>query len=88
MKRIVLFGLFGVLAACNKPSSDDCRKALTNIQHLLGTENLVKVADFEGEVRSCKGGSTKEAVACAIAAQSIDELNKCEFQKTGKKSDD
>ena len=33
------------------------------MQHLLGTENLVKAADLEGEVRRCRGGSTKDAVA-------------------------
>jgi len=87
MKRLFAFAI--VLAACNKPSADDCRKALTNMQHLLGTENLSKSAgDQEGEVRRCKGGSSKEAVQCAIAAQSIEDLKKCEFYKSTDKSDD
>jgi hypothetical protein len=79
MKR--LFACAWLLAACNKPSADDCRKALTNMQHLLGTENLSKTADYEGEVRRCKGGSSKEAVQCAITAQTLDDLKKCGFYK-------
>jgi len=81
----LLLGLLG--AACSKPSADDCRKALANMQHLLGTENLSKTADYEGEVRRCKGGSSKEAVQCAIKAQSLDELKKCDFYKTDKSSE-
>ncbi len=98
MKRLfalaMALGLGGLGAGCNKPSADDCRKALTNMQHLLGTENLSKSdADQEGEVRRCKGGSSKEAVQCAMKAQSVDELKRCEFYKTDKtdksdKSDD
>ena len=86
MKR--LFALAILLAACSKPSADDCRKALTNMQHLLGTENLSKSSgDQEGEVRRCKGGSSKEAVQCAINAQSVEDLKKCEFYKSDKGDD-
>ena len=69
------------LAACNKPSDEDCRKAITNMQPLLGTENLTAKNGIEGEVRSCKGGSSKEAVACAIKATTLDELRACDFMK-------
>ena len=83
MKR--LFALAILLAACSKPSADDCRKALTNMQHLLGSENLSKSAgDQEGEVRRCKGGSSKEAVQCAINAQSLEDLKKCDFYNSAK----
>ena len=54
--------------ACSKPSEDDCRKALSNMQSLLGTEYISKNSDIQGEVRRCKGGSSRKAVACAIAA--------------------
>jgi len=87
MKRLFAFAI--LLAACSKPSADDCRKALTNMQHLLGTENLSKSAgDQEGEVRRCKGGSSKEAVQCAINAQSLEDLKKCDFYKGAKSDDD
>jgi len=62
---------------CSKPSEDDCRKALSNMQSLLGTEYLT--SDVQGEVRRCRGGSSKKAVECAIAAKTLDELKACDF---------
>ena len=69
------------LSACDKPKPEDCRKALLNMQHLLGTENFNTKADLEGEVRRCRGGSKRTAVACAIKAQTLDELRACDFEK-------
>lgn len=69
------------LTACEKPNPEDCRKALLNMQHLLGTENFNTKADLEGEVRRCRGGSKRTAVACAIKAQTLDELRACDFEK-------
>jgi hypothetical protein len=90
MKRVFALALAVTLGAgCSKPSAEDCRKALTNMQHLLGTENLSKSAgDQEGEVRRCKGGSSKEAVHCAMSAQTLEDLKKCEFYKSGKTDDE
>jgi hypothetical protein len=73
-----------LFAACDKPTPDDCEKALRNMQQLLGTDNLNTTAGIQSEVRACRSGSSKEAVACAIKAQSIDDLNKCDFEKNGK----
>ena len=66
-------------AGCSKPSEADCRKALANMQRLMGTENLRDEGRMESEVRRCKGGSKKKAVACAIKAQTLDDLRHCEF---------
>jgi hypothetical protein len=79
MMRIAL--LFVAVAACNKPDKDDCRKAIDNMQHIIGTENLSNNGDNEGDIRRCRGGSSKEAVACAIKATSKDDLVKCDFMK-------
>jgi hypothetical protein len=66
------------LGGCNKPTEESCRKALTNIRHLLGTENLSQGAEtIESEVRRCRGGSTRASVDCAIRATTIEELRKC-----------
>lgn len=68
------------LMGCNKPSEENCRKALTNIRHLLGTENLSQAGQtIEGEVRRCRGGSKRESVDCAIAAKTIEELRACKL---------
>ena len=81
MKRVAIGVLFAA-AACNKPEADDCRKALENMQHILGTENISKNGDNEGDIRRCRGGSSKEAVACAIKATTKADLQACDFMKT------
>ena len=73
------------LGACNKPEAEDCRKAIANMQRLLGTDAAAKNVDNEGEVRRCKGGSTRESVACAIKATTLDELKACELWGSKKK---
>lgn len=84
MKRLPIW-IVAVLAiaGCNKPSEGDCRKAIANMQHLMGTEHLrddpAGTAALEGEVRRCKGGSKKKAVKCAMDAKTIEDLQKCEF---------
>jgi hypothetical protein len=83
MTRLALIALAAgaLLAGCDKPKPDDCRKALLNMQHLLGTENLNDTSTLEGEVRRCRGGSKRKAVECAIKAQTLDELRACDFYK-------
>lgn len=80
MKRL-LFVLVVIAggAACNKPTEEDCRAAILNMEKLLGTDVAAKNADNEGEVRRCKGGSSKEAVACARKAATLTELKACKF---------
>ena len=91
MKRFLL--VLAALAplgtgACNKPTPEDCRKAISHWQELLGIEAAARNADIDGEVRRCRGGSTKEAVACAINAKTLAELNACSFRGSkGKKAD-
>ena len=75
----VLGAAAGILGACNKPEADDCRKAIANMQKLLGTDASAKNVDSEGEVRRCKGGSSRESVACAMKAGTLDELKACGF---------
>ncbi|MBA3463888.1 MAG: hypothetical protein H0T46_28280 [Deltaproteobacteria bacterium] len=67
--------------ACNKPSEESCQKALANMQTLLGTEHLNDGTEMQGEVRRCRGGSSRKAVDCAVAAKTLDELKKCDFMK-------
>jgi hypothetical protein len=66
--------------ACNKPTPEDCRTAITNMERLLGTEAAARNTDIEAEVRRCRGGSTRDAVACAIKAATPEDLNACGFR--------
>ena len=83
MKQFMLLVVIGAaLAACNKPSEESCRKALLNMQRLLGTETLDSAPGaLESEVRRCKGASTKKAVECAAKAETIEALAACDFVK-------
>ena len=84
MKRFaILAALSLALAACDKPSSESCEKALRNMQALLGTDNLTTTATLQGEIRRCRGGSSKTAVECAIKATTLAELEACDFERTG-----
>jgi len=86
MKRFALvLGLVVLAGACDKPTEENCRKALTNMRALLGTES--PEADKEGDVRRCKGGSTKKTVECAMNATSIEQLQACGFFKAAVKKD-
>lgn len=83
MKRL-LFAVCVIttgLAGCDKPSADDCQRALENMQLLMfGPANAFDRTDISGEVRRCRTGSTQESVACAIAAKTLDELKACKFE--------
>ena len=71
---------------CNKPSEENCRKALANMRSLLGTDSAMGNTDTAGDVRRCVGGSSRKAVDCAINAKTLDELRACEFMGAAKKS--
>lgn len=82
MNRFVLLMVAAAAFGCaTKPSEDECRKAISNMQVLMGTENLGDSEMIESQVRRCKGGSSKKSVQCAIKAQTLDDLRKCEFFK-------
>jgi hypothetical protein len=90
MKHLSLIaGIVAVLCvgACNKPSSEDCKQAITKMQELLGTSNANRSDDNLAEVRRCVGGSSKEAVACAVKANTLAELKACSFMTPPKKTE-
>ncbi|MBA3817950.1 MAG: hypothetical protein H0X17_03595 [Deltaproteobacteria bacterium] len=69
------------LSGCNKPSEESCKKALSNMRSLIGTDSATATTDLAGDVRRCRGGSSRKAVECAAAATSIDQLKACDFMK-------
>jgi hypothetical protein len=82
LRRVALWSVLSgaLLTGCNKPSEDNCRKALANIRHLLGTEHLSQADQtIEGEVRRCRGGSRRASVDCAIKATNLEQLRACKL---------
>lgn len=73
MMRIALLAL---LAACNRPSEEQCTKAVENVARLM---NATGQYDLKSQVRRCRGGSTRDAVECAIAAKNRGDLLHCSF---------
>ena len=69
---------------CNKPTETSCRHALENMRVLLGTDNPTGNASLQGDIRRCRGGSTRKAVACASAAKTLEELRACDFMGSKK----
>lgn len=68
-------------AGCNKPTEESCKAALLNMQRLLGTSTVTSATNIGGAVRRCRGASKREAVKCAIDAQTLDQLKACSFYK-------
>ena len=77
MKLVALVAVMFALVACDKPSEEECTKAIENMQRILGTEG----GDIRAQVRRCKGGSSKKAVQCATAAKDRKELLACDMIK-------
>ncbi|MGE0871823.1 MAG: hypothetical protein AB7P03_24920 [Kofleriaceae bacterium] len=76
LAQLILCGGAITAAACNRPSEENCRKAILNVQSLYGT-SANNPADFESQVRMCKGGATQKSVQCAIEAKTIAQLDQC-----------
>jgi hypothetical protein len=81
MNRSVVLALAILGAACNKPSEESCRKAISNMRTLLNTDSAALNSDVEGDIRRCRGGSSRDAVECAANAKSLDDLRHCKFMK-------
>lgn len=83
--RTVVVLLFALGAGgCEKPSEENCRKALANVRTLYKTDNADQHNDVAGDVRRCVGGSSKKAVECAMNAKTLAELESCNFGKKNK----
>ncbi len=65
-----------LLSACNQPKEEDCRKAIANIDRIAG--RTADPAEEAAAVRKCRGSASKKAVQCWIAAQTQDDLERCE----------
>lgn len=77
-KLLCLAFICAGLAACDKPSDTDCKKAIANIRLLLGTDKMTEdTGQSAAWVRSCQGSAKKSSVKCAMEASTVDQLKRC-----------
>jgi hypothetical protein len=62
--------------ACGKPSDDDCRKAIVNLQRLRGQDQK-PAADIEAFVRRCRSTGNSDNVRCLINARTAADADAC-----------
>ena len=71
----LLLVIAALVAACDKPSEADCKKAIENINKLHDiTMEPGKVASA---VRKCQASSSKSSVKCMGEATSVEQANAC-----------
>jgi hypothetical protein len=70
--------VFASALGCGKPSDDDCRKAILNMQHIRDLDKDSQGQDAERWVRKCRATGNTEVVRCLIAAKTADDLGACE----------
>jgi hypothetical protein len=84
MKRLVLvLALVGV-GACSKPSTEDCRKAVLNLQRIRGLDTNAQGPDPEQYARKCRATGNPDVVRCIINAKTEQDLARCEPQPAAK----
>jgi hypothetical protein len=74
----VLSLALGGLAACSRPSLEDCRKAVLNLQRLRGLDTHPQAPDPEAWVRKCRATGNPENVRCLVAARTEAEADACQ----------
>jgi hypothetical protein len=74
----LLLPLLLPLAACDKTKETECRKAITNIRKIYGTEDNSFGVSPDAMVRACQGSASPESVRCFIQASSVEDLRNCE----------
>ena len=77
----LLLGAIVILAGCNRPSEDECNRAVESIQRIHEIQHSSGGPDAKAAVRQCRAWWNRAQVTCAIQAKSLEELAKCETDK-------
>jgi hypothetical protein len=78
LTAIVVVGGLGGLVACTRPSEEDCRRALLNVQKIRGLADSANAPDPEPAVRKCRSTASTEQVACLTAARTDKDVAACQ----------
>jgi hypothetical protein len=77
--RVLALAILSVgLLGCRKPTEEDCRQAVLNLQKLRGVENTPQAPDPEPAVRRCRSTGDIETVKCLIAAKTAADIDVCQ----------
>lgn len=84
---VFLAALLLTLTACNaKPSEAECRKAIDNINKIVGVENTANIErDIEINVRRCRAEWSRKSVKCMQTKTTPEGLAECEGGKPATK---
>lgn len=75
---LALLSLAALGGCRSKPSDEDCRRAVTNLQRLTGTgQGAAAEAETHAAVRRCLGDSTQEAARCVGRAETVEQADAC-----------
>lgn len=65
-------------AGCSKPSQEDCRKAVLNLQRIRGLDTSSNAPDPEAFTRKCRSTGDPVVVRCLIGAKVEADVARCE----------
>ena len=74
--RLLLLAVLA-LAGCSRPTEEECRKAVMNLQKLRGLDSKQQAPDPEVAVRRCRTAGDTKSVRCLIAARTSAEADAC-----------
>lgn len=71
---LLCLATIALLGCSSKPSEADCRKAIDKINELYGIKGE---ADIDVALSRCRSQWSKKSVACALGAQTKEQLEAC-----------
>jgi hypothetical protein len=78
MRALLLCAALAGAAGCSRPSEEDCRKAVLNLQRLRGLDSNPQAPDPEAAVRRCRSTGDQASVRCLIEAKSAADADACQ----------
>jgi hypothetical protein len=75
--RFLLAATLLCLIGCDRPTEDECRKAVYNLQKLRGLEADPGAPDPEAAIRRCRASGKRESAQCLGDAKTLEEANAC-----------
>ncbi len=78
MKRLAASLLLLAAVGCGRPSTEDCRKAVLNMQRIRELDKDTQAPEIESNVRKCRATGNTDTVRCIIDAKTADDLARCE----------